>query len=50
LNIIAAILRGERDPVKPSQLVDRRVRATPTALQKALRGIIVRSICSSCCG
>lgn len=38
LNIIAAILQGERDPVKLSQLVDRRVRATPTALQKALRG------------
>lgn len=38
LAIIGAILQGERDPVKLSQLVDRRVRATPAALQKALVG------------
>jgi transposase len=38
LAIIAAILKGERDPVKLSQLVDRRVRATPAAIQKALVG------------
>jgi transposase len=38
LAIIGAILQGERDPVKLSQLVDRGVRATPAALQKALAG------------
>ncbi len=38
LAIIGAILQGERDPVKLSQLVDRRVRATPGTLQKALVG------------
>ena len=38
LAIIGAILQGERDPVKLSQLVDRRVRATPAAIQKALVG------------
>jgi transposase len=38
LAIITAILQGERDPVKLSQLVDRRVRATPAAIQKALVG------------
>jgi transposase len=38
LAIIGAILQGERDPVKLSQLVDRRVRATPATLQKALVG------------
>lgn len=38
LAIIGAILQGERDPVKLSQLVDRRVRATSAAIQKALAG------------
>ena len=38
LAIIGAILQGERDPVKLSRLVDRRVRATAAALQKALAG------------
>jgi len=38
LAIIGTILQGERDPVKLSQLVDRRVRATPAAIQKALVG------------
>ncbi len=38
LAIIGAILQGERDPVKLSQLVDRRVRAMPAAIQKALVG------------
>ena len=38
LAIIEAILKGERNPVKLSQLVDRRVRATPAAIQKALVG------------
>ena len=38
LAIIEAILQGERDPVKLSQLVNRRVRATPAAIQKALVG------------
>ena len=38
LAIIGAILQGERDPVKLSQLVNRRVRATPAAIQKALAG------------
>jgi transposase len=38
LAIIGAILEGERDPAKLSQLVDRRVRATPAAIQKALVG------------
>jgi transposase len=36
--IIEAILKGERDPVKLAKLVDRRVRATPATLQKALVG------------
>jgi transposase len=38
LAIIGAILEGEQDPVKLSQLVNRRVRATPAAMQKALEG------------
>ena len=38
LAIIGAILKGERDPFKLSQLVDRGVRATPAAIQKALAG------------
>jgi transposase len=38
LAIIGAILDGERDPVKLSRLVDRRVRARPAAIQKALVG------------
>ena len=38
LAIIGAILQGQRDPVKLSQLVDPRVRATPAAIQKALVG------------
>jgi transposase len=38
LAIIGAILEGERDPVKLANLVDRRVRATPAAIQKALVG------------
>jgi transposase len=38
LAIIGAILEGERDPGKLSQLVNRRVRATPAAIQKALVG------------
>ena len=38
LAIIGAILEGERDPVKLASLVDRRVRATATAIQQALRG------------
>jgi transposase len=38
LAIIEAILRGERDPVKLCGLVDRRVRARPEAIQKALQG------------
>jgi transposase len=36
--IIQAILAGERDPVKLSALVDRRVRATSATVQKALEG------------
>jgi transposase len=36
--IIEAILAGERDPMKLATLVDRRVRATPAAIQKALEG------------
>jgi transposase len=36
--IIEAILAGERDPVKLSALVDRRVRATTATIQKALKG------------
>lgn len=38
LAIIATILEGERDPVKLSGLVDRRVRATAATIQKALKG------------
>jgi hypothetical protein len=38
LAIIAAILQGERNPVKLSQLVDHRVRATPATIQMALIG------------
>jgi transposase len=38
LAIIGAILEGERDPVKLSQLVHWRVRATPLAIQRALQG------------
>ena len=38
LAIIAAILEGERDPVKLATMVDRRVRATPATIQKALIG------------
>lgn len=36
--ILQAILRGERDPAKLAGLVDRRVRATPLQIQKALEG------------
>ena len=36
--IIQAILAGERNPVKLAALVDRRVRATPIRIQKALQG------------
>lgn len=36
--IIEAILAGERDPAKLAARVDRRVRATPAAIQKALEG------------
>ena len=36
--IIQAILAGERDPVRLAALVDRRVRATPVQIQKALAG------------
>src|SRR5438445_3119349 len=36
--IIQAILAGERDPVKLAALVDRRVRARPIQIQKALAG------------
>lgn len=38
LAIIAAILQGERDPVKLARLVHRRVRASATQIQKALAG------------
>ena len=38
LAIIGAILKGERDPVELAKLADRRVRATPAAIQKALVG------------
>jgi len=38
LAIIGAILDGERDPVKLAGLVDRRVRASTTAIQQALKG------------
>src|SRR5215471_6712349 len=38
LAIIGAILKGERDPAKLAQLVDRRVRAKPVAIRKALAG------------
>ena len=36
--ILQAILEGERDPVKLANGVDRRVRATPVQIQKALGG------------
>ena len=36
--ILQAILAGERDPAKLAALVDRRVRATPAEIQKALAG------------
>lgn len=36
--IIAAILAGERDPVKLAALVDPRVRATTATIQRALKG------------
>jgi hypothetical protein len=38
LAIIGAILKGERDPVKLANMVDRRVQATAAAIQKALVG------------
>jgi transposase len=38
LAIIEAILAGERDPAKLASLVNRRVRATPAAIQQALQG------------
>jgi transposase len=38
LAIIDAILQGERDPVKLAALVDRRVRASQSTIQQALRG------------
>ena len=38
LAIIGAILEGERNPAKLSNLVDQRVRATPRAIQRALVG------------
>ena len=38
LAIIAAILKGERDPVKLSEMVHRSVRATAATIQKALKG------------
>jgi transposase len=38
LAIIGAILAGERDPAKLSGLVDRRVRARPPAIHRALQG------------
>ncbi len=38
LAIIQAILAGQRDPVKLAALVDRRVRASQVAIQKALVG------------
>jgi transposase len=38
LAIIGAILEGERDPVRLAAMVDRRVRATPAAIQKAVVG------------
>lgn len=38
LAIIEAILAGERDPWKLAALVDRRVRATPVQIRKALEG------------
>jgi transposase len=38
MSIIEAILAGERAPVKLAQLVDSRVRATPSRIQKALEG------------
>jgi len=38
LAIIGAILKGERDPVELVKLADRRVRATPAIIQKALVG------------
>jgi len=38
LKIIAAILDGQRDPVTLSEMVDRRVKASPLTIQKALAG------------
>ena len=38
LAIIAALLKGERDPVKLAALVDRRVRASQPTIQAALQG------------
>lgn len=38
LAILKAILEGERDPDKLVALLDRRVRATPVAVKKALKG------------
>lgn len=38
LAIIKAILEGQRDPVAMAAMVDRRVRATPETIQKALVG------------
>jgi len=38
MTIIQAILEGKRDPVKLANMVDRRVRATPIQIQKALEG------------
>jgi len=38
LAIIGAILQGERDPAKLATLADRRVRAKPATIQKALQG------------
>ena len=38
LAIIAAILKGERDPAKLAGLVDYRVRASAAAIQQALKG------------
>ncbi len=38
LNIIQGILEGERNPAKLAKLVNRRVRASPASIQKALKG------------
>lgn len=38
LAIIKGILDGERDPAKLAEMVDRRVRASPATIQKALYG------------